>query len=112
MCIPVEKTGAAKKTLTLYPIMGKKATTVTVTEGETLPDLSSELLKYDEEYFSLADVDSWYTAEPKELADGTYQYDEKTKFSADTPITDNMTLYAKPKVKSGATLPAVAYLPM
>ena len=62
LCIPVEQTGAAKKTLTLYPIMGKKATTVTVTEGETLPDLSSELLKYDEEYFSLADVDSWYTA--------------------------------------------------
>ena len=45
LCIPVEQTGAAKKTLTLYPIMGKKAITVTVTECETLPDLSSELLK-------------------------------------------------------------------
>ena len=112
LCIPVEQTGAAKKTLTLYPIMGKKATTVTVTEGETLPDLSSELLKYDEEYFSLADVDSWYTAEPKKLADGTYQYDESKKLAADAKIIDNMSLYAKPKVKDGAKLTAMASLPM
>ena len=112
LCIPVEQTGAAKKTLTLYPIMGKKATTVTVTEGETLPDLSSELLKYDEEYFSLADVDSWYTAEPKKLADGTYQYDESKKLADNYVITDNMSLYAKPKVKDGAKLMAMASLPM
>ena len=112
LCIPVEQTGAAKKTLTLYPIMGKKATTVTVTECETLPDLSSELLKYDEEYFSLADVDSWYTAEPKKLADGTYQYDESKKLADNYVITDNMSLYAKPKVKDDVKLTAMASLPM
>lgn len=112
LCIPVEQTGAAKKTLTLYPIMGKKATTVTVTECETLPDLSSELLKYDEEYFSLADVDSWYTAEPKKLADGTYQYDESKKLADNCVITDNMSLYAKPKVKDDVKLTAMASLPM
>ena len=112
LCIPLEQTGAAKKTLTLYPIMGKKATTVTVTECETLPDLSSELLKYDEEYFSLADVDSWYTAEPKKLADGTYQYDESKKLADNYVITDNMSLYAKPKVKDDVKLTAMASLPM
>ena len=112
LCIPVEQTGAAKKTLTLYPIMGRSSTTVTVTEGETLPDLSSELLKYDEEYFSLADVDSWYTAEPKKLADGTYQYDESKKLADNYVITDNMSLYAKPKVKDGAKLATKASLPM
>lgn len=112
LCIPVEQTGAAKKTLTLYPIMGKKETTVTVTECETLPDLSSELLKYDEEYFSLADVDSWYTAEPKKLADGTYQYDESKKLADNYVITDNMSLYAKPKVKDDVKLTAMASLPM
>lgn len=112
LCIPVEQTGAAKKTLTLYPIMGKKATTVTVTECETLPDLSSELLKYDEEYFSLADVDSWYTAEPKKLADGTYQYDESKKLADNYVITDNMSLYAKPKAKDDVKLTAMASLPM
>ena len=112
LCIPVEQTGAAKKTLTLYPIMGKKATTVTVTECETLPDLSSELLKYDEEYFSLADVDSWYTAETKKLADGTYQYDESKKLADNYVITDNMSLYAKPKVKDDVKLTAMASLPM
>lgn len=112
LCIPVEQTGAAKKTLTLYSIMGKKATTVTVTECETLPDLSSELLKYDEEYFSLADVDSWYTAEPKKLADGTYQYDESKKLADNYVITDNMSLYAKPKVKDDVKLTAMASLPM
>lgn len=112
LCIPVEQTGAAKKTLTLYPIMGRSATTVTVTEGKTLPDLSSELLAFDAEYFSLADVDSWYTAEPKKLADGTYQYDESKKLAANAVITDNMSLYAKPKVKAGAKLTAMASLPM
>ena len=111
--IAVTQTGAAKKTVTLRPIMAKtETTTVTVTEGEKLPNLSEALQTFDPDYFSVAEVENWYTKYPTRQSDGTYKYDETAIFSADTPITDNITLYAKPKVKAGAKLPAVAYLPM
>lgn len=112
--IPVVKTGESKKTVTLRPNMAStEKATVTVTEGETLPDLTTVLQEYDAEYFSVADVENWYTQEPKKQSDGTYKYDEAKVFDLTTPITDNLTLYAKPKVKDGEiTLPTKANLPM
>ena len=110
--IPVKQTSAKKCVLTLYPKVGsQEKTTVEVTQGETLPDLSQALMSFDSEYFSVADVD-WYTVEPEKLADGTYQYDEGKKLAANAVIADNMSLYAKPKVKDGAKLMARASLPM
>ena len=84
----------------------------TVKENEAItPPTQEELLKYDTDYFSLAEVEAWYTAAPRKEADGTYTYDPEKEFkTTDTVTADKVTnkvlnLYAKPKVKAGAKIP-------
>ena len=84
----------------------------TVKENEAItPPTQEELLKYDTDYFSLAEVEAWYTAAPRKEADGTYTYDPEKEFkTTDTVTADKVTnkvlnLYAKPKVKAGTKIP-------
>lgn len=116
LCIPVEKTGAAggtEYTVTLYPKPSEdKTIEIKAAENETLPDLSSQLQEFDKDYFSVAEVDAWYTAAPAKQSDGTYLFDDSKKFNADAQITQDLTLYAKPKIKGGVMLPTIVSLPM
>ena len=84
----------------------------TVKENEAItPPTQEELLKYDTDYFSLAEVEAWYTAAPRKEADGTYTYDPEKEFKTTDTVTADMVtnkvlnLYAKPKVKAGAKIP-------
>ena len=111
--IPVKQAGTKKCTLTLYPKVGSTNTiSVEVDQGATLPDLAAKLLAFDQDYFSAADVEAWYKQAPtKNSDDNTYQFDGQT-LGKDGKITQDMSLYAKPKVKEGAQLTARMYLEM
>ena len=113
ICIPVKQAGTKKCTLTLYPKVGSTNTiSVEVDQGATLPDLAAKLLAFDQDYFSAADVEAWYKQAPtKNSDDNTYQFDGQT-LGKDEKITQDMSLYAKPKVKEGAQLTARMNLEM
>lgn len=83
-----------------------------VKENEAItPPTQEELLEYDTDYFSLAEVEAWYTAAPRKESDGTYTYDPEKEFKTTDPVTADMVtnkvlkLYAKPKVKAGTKIP-------